>query len=55
MEKKLCPSMSSLVKVIRHSIGEPGYVALMAGEMQECRPDVKSPLNLHFASTSGVD
>ena len=52
--------MSSLVKVIRHSIGEPGDVALndvalMACEMQEGRPDVDSPLNLHFPSASSVD
>lgn len=47
--------MSSLVKVIRHSVGEPGDVALMACEMQEGRPDVKSPLNLHFPSAPSVD
>lgn len=47
--------MSGLVKVIRHSVGEPGDVALMACEMQEGGPDVQPPLNLHFPSASNVD
>lgn len=47
--------VSNLVKVSRHSTGEPGDMALMACEMQEDRQNVESLLDLHFPSASSVD
>lgn len=47
--------MSSLVKAVRYSMDEPVNGALMACGMQECRPDVESPLNLRFPSATSVD
>lgn len=47
--------VSNLVKVSRHSTGEPGDMALMVCEMQEDRQNVESLLDLHFPSASIVD
>lgn len=54
-KKKSHVPQSNLVKVSRHSTGEPGDVALMACEMQEDRQNVESLLDLLFPSASSVD
>lgn len=54
-KKAMFLRVSNLVKVSRHSTGEPGDVALMACEMQEDRQSVESLLDLLFPSASSVD
>lgn len=54
-KKAMFLRVSNLVKVSRHSTGEPGDMALMACEMQEDRQNVESLLDLHFPSASIVD
>lgn len=54
-KKAMFLRVSNLVKVSRHSTGEPGDMALMACEMQEDRQNVESLLDLHFPSASSVD
>lgn len=54
-KKAMFLRVSNLVKVSRHSTGEPGDMALMACEMQEDRQNIESLLDLHFPSASSVD